>query len=956
MAYISSGVRQSGQLVMLDYDEAILIDQPYASKLRNPVQELLFNWRGQVELDPASDNTPDITQLPDVQVDFSGYYDAIEMLANETGLNNTMNWGSWTGQGWRGNNQQYTRTGIKTTMTSVTENIQLGNTIENISARDYMRSRLVRFTGVRMKPDTRVWAYFDDEKVFQYCTPTDANFTPTGKPGDPLVTDSTGSVYGTFRIPDDNNLRFRVGTKRFVLKDIKDPATEADLVTTSGHGEYQSNPLDITMRGTNINMQVPQFSQQTVVEKKTLHRVSDGDRSWWDPIAQSFTVNISGSSTDGAYITRLDIFLGKKDSKLPLTMQVREMDNGFPTQTIVPYGLKTVKPEGTGTISKSGATITGVGTRFTKECWVDQYIGIQRSGDVYDHYQVASISSDTVMTVKQCGGYRTPAIGTYNNTNVKWTPMPITPDASIPLQFKFDTPVFLKNQSDYAFVTIPGGNSDQYTCWVAEMGGIDVYRPNTFISKQTYSGVLFSSSNDKTWNPIQDEDMKFNIWAAEFSTNDGNVYLENNDNDFFTISEREGTFFTGEDLTGQVKLTFANSALVPNNQILQSKSAFDGNSQTDPNFANGVIRTVVDNGDGTVTVTVDSFGTFTTSTASNANRLYFVGNSNFIGATTTVESNSALGQVDFFDTNNDKLYIKDSTGGYKVGGWVRGQTSGGTAQIVSIDDLQMNDLVPKIPEIKHTKTNTAWSVRTAASGTINPTYKTVQLGVDNFFYDNEKTVYSKSNEDALTAVDGSTKSLVLKGTLSTENIHVSPIIDLGRSNIIVLGNVINNDDTNEDKNVGNALVRYISKKVTLADGQDAEDMVVYMNAYKPQGTDIKVYARIHNPEDGEAFNTKAFTPLTQITAANVYSTGFDGQDVKEYEFGFAANTVGTNYNTSGNTHAFLNTDDNEVVSYYGKDGAFYRTYKTFSIKIVMTASGTELIPNVDDIRAIAVQK
>ena len=37
--------------------------------------------------------------------------------------------------------------------------------------------------------------------------------------------------------------------------------------------------------------------------------------------------------------------------------------------------------------------------------------------------------------------------------------------------------------------------------------------------------------------------------------------------------------------------------------------------------------------------------------------------------------------------------------------------------------------------------------------------------------------------------------------------------------------------------------------VTLADGLDAEDIKVYVNAYKPANTDIKVYAKILNETD-----------------------------------------------------------------------------------------------------------
>lgn len=877
----SSNVTKTGDLVTLSYTHAEFITQPYASKMRNPVQELMFNWRGQVTLDPPADNTPDITQLPDIQIDFSGYYDAIELLAQETGLTNgQIDWGGWTtvkqGRG-RGNGGAVReREGVKTTLGSVTETISLGNTIENISTREYMRAREVHFTGVRLRPNTRVYAYFDEEKVSSYCTPTNSSFVDSGIEGGDLITDSTGTVYGKFRIPDDSNLRFRVGTKRFVLRDISNPATESDLVTTSAHGEYTSNPLDITMRGTDVNMQMPQFSQETVVDRQVLHTVADGDRSWWDPIAQTFNVNVSGTG-DGIYCTKIDLYFGKKDSTLPLTLQIREVVNGFPTETIVPYAIKTLAP--------------------------------------------SSIN--------------------------------VSADASTATTFTFDTPVFLKNNTDYALIVVPGGNSDQYAVWTAQLGGDDVLRPNTLINKQTYSGILFSSSNDKTWNPIQDEDLKFTLYRANFSTSTGTVYVENKNQDYFSVDNLAGTFRVGESLRSESVLTFANTDSVAVGTVIQSAAAYNGDAITASGFANGTVRQIVSaNGAGIVTVKIDALGSFPVSGS-----LYLPGNSSPIGTTHTFTANSSTGTVSFYYSTSGKLYIDTSTGGF-ANGYVRGQKSGASARVTSVDNLIMNTVVPKIPEIKHAKTSTGWAVRTTStSGVISTEWTTVELGQDNNFYDAEKKVYSRSNEDGLSAVSGSRKTLVYRGTMATTSPFVSPVIDTTRLNSIVLGNIINNTSTNETGNVGDANVRYISKKVTLADGQDAEDMLVYIDAFKPQGTDINVYARLIHAEDGDAFQDKDYTLMRQVTAANTYSDGFDGSDIREYEFTFSANSNGDNFlGSNDDNQAKLNTGNNNVVAYRSADGSIYHGYKTFAIKIVMTAAGTNLVPLVDDLRVIALQK
>jgi len=111
---------------------------------------------------------------------------------------------------------------------------------------------------------------------------------------------------------------------------------------------------------------------------------------------------------------------------------------------------------------------------------------------------------------------------------------------------------------------------------------------------------------------------------------------------------------------------------------------------------------------------------------------------------------------------------------------------------------------------------------------ISPSFVTIDNEVENDFLDGEKKVYSKTNESGLSAVNGSQKSFVIKGTLSTTDPKVSPIIDTARTNGIVIENVINNLITDEHKTVGDANMRYITKPVELADGQDAEDLKVFL--------------------------------------------------------------------------------------------------------------------------------
>ena len=130
-------------------------------------------------------------------------------------------------------------------------------------------------------------------------------------------------------------------------------------------------------------------------------------------------------------------------------------------------------------------------------------------------------------------------------------------------------------------------------------------------------------------------------------------------------------------------------------------------------------------------------------------------------------------------------------------------------------------------------------------------------------------------------------------------------------------------------NGGNAKTRYISRRVTLEDGFDAQDLKVFINAYKPKDTDIKVYYRVHNAEDPEDFEDKPYVLFTQQTDSNLISAS--ESDIKEYVFRTSANNI--TYTSSGQT---------------------YDNFKTFSIKIVLGSASTAIIPKVKDMKAIAL--
>jgi hypothetical protein len=129
---------------------------------------------------------------------------------------------------------------------------------------------------------------------------------------------------------------------------------------------------------------------------------------------------------------------------------------------------------------------------------------------------------------------------------------------------------------------------------------------------------------------------------------------------------------------------------------------------------------------------------------------------------------------------------------------------------------------------------------------------------------------------------------------------------------------------------GPAVARYITRKVTLADGMDAGDFRVYFAAYKPSNATISVYYKILSADDMDVFDNKGYQLMTVVQGQNNIS--LNQQDLKDYVY-----APGTN-----------NIADNRVQ--YGS----FVSFKYFAIKIVLASSDTTMVPRIRDFRVVAV--
>jgi hypothetical protein len=148
------------------------------------------------------------------------------------------------------------------------------------------------------------------------------------------------------------------------------------------------------------------------------------------------------------------------------------------------------------------------------------------------------------------------------------------------------------------------------------------------------------------------------------------------------------------------------------------------------------------------------------------------------------------------------------------------------------------------------------------------------------------------------------------------------------------------DSTNEAATSGgNSLSKYISRTVTLAEGQDAEDINVYLTAYKPGTATIKVYHKLVNAEDSAGIAETPWVEMTQDTVSSIVSDNINTEDFNEYKY------VINSASLTGASGEYQ----------YVSNSVTYTGFKHFAIKIVLLSTDPSNPPRVKDFRTIALQ-
>ena len=176
-----------------------------------------------------------------------------------------------------------------------------------------------------------------------------------------LITDRFGKLKNSFFIPRpavNTNPRWRTGTRSLRLTTHESDSRVGGVVASSAEAEYEANGTLNRVRENILAIRNAEIVRDTVNDTRTVRTTREEVRQigWYDPLAQSFIVDEEG----GVFLTSVDVYFNTKDTNIPVSMQIRTMENGYPTKTILPFSDTTIEPTNI-QISETGS----VATKFT---------------------------------------------------------------------------------------------------------------------------------------------------------------------------------------------------------------------------------------------------------------------------------------------------------------------------------------------------------------------------------------------------------------------------------------------------------------------------------------------------------------------------------------------------------------------------------------------------------------
>lgn len=472
-----------------------------------------------------------------------------------------------------------------------------------------------------------------------------------------------------------------------------------------------------------------------------------------------------------------------------------------------------------------------------------------------------------------------PDLSTLNNllhtSRVEYANINTSTTGATSTKFSFQQPVTVSTNRSYVVLIKFDGRDRGFRLYANKAGNAVVGGSSlSQVSSGVVDGNAYRITNGFTLTPLIDTDIAFKLNIAKFSANTRTYSIRNRAYEILKVASVSGTFKGGEEvlqertaLTGTITINSAATTLIGSGTTFTTDVVVgDKLILTDGTSGNTDIRTVNAVTNSTLVI-LDQPPSF-----SNGSGTFF---------------KTVTGKLFTYNSLSDEMIIQDSTANSTIylttSTVIRGVDSGATATVSSILNANVNAVVPNYAINQPPGTKTSLTLNFAnAAGSVSSTRKVDGvLGARTFVNQYNGIIASRTTE-----VTAATPFRSFSGevTFTTTNPYISPSVYQGDLDLFVERYDINNDTTNEYNGKGSAKARYVSAQSTLANNQLAEDFKVYISAFKPLNTDIKVYVRGLNPEDNESFDLKDWTELTLRESTNLRSNPSNINDMLEFTY------------------------------------------------------------------------
>ena len=757
----------------------------------------------------------------------------------------------------------------------------VGQRVFDLISIPWMRSRKVSFKADGLRPSTRYFPFFGSADVSAYCISTGVFKRHSDRDPETRTTSITPSITHSEQTPANANLIS--DTSGNVTGEFEIPNNSAMRFPT-GQREFLLCDISVPNKDDALSFATTQFSSIGHIEP-----VQDVIHS-----TRILEVTGSASTTDRADTT--STFTTSTDVAVTEETATDVQTESTVTETVI--GTETNSE-----VIDSQTITTQIGVYSDPLAQTFQ-VGIEDQNGVFlKKVRVYFATKDDTGLPVMCQ-IRPTVNGVPASTDVMPGGISVLPSSNVVAiedtypnpttdemlangtDFEFEEPIYLAPLKEYAIVLQTP--SMKYRTYISRVEDFTLGSTEKRISEQPDLGSLFKSQNSMLWEPSQTEDLAYQLFRCNFNTS-GNALLEN----------------VNVDPTVLTKNPFA---------VIQADVNAGGNQAK--------TVTVINRGHGLRRGDISSISGLDANTRFNG----------VLGSSIT--GNRTVTSVD----GTAYQFLADSAFD-KPGRFGGGKCNGSTNPTF--------DLVwPTIQTMKVPTTNITMSAKFTTNSSLvdsssgrfiqDNVFTLIQNQKNNYF-NAPRCIINPNEESTELSTYSHSKSAIVQMSMTSTDSKVSPVIDMQRAGLAMIGNMIDKQDSAstdgfnvplsyfpETTIAGSSLAKHVTQEVTLE--ETAKGIKVILAANKPPEADFKVYYKT-----GEAEDKLAAKYWVLATSDNVLPSDTNPSKFREYRY-----TIG----------GF--GDINNL------NGADLPDFRKFKLKIVMESTNSAKVPIIRDLRAIAL--